>query len=193
MPDRKGCAILYYYFDYLKAGEQHPDLVSATFLKQLAEHFPLLPPQIEELHDRLKKLKKRPDRTILMPIILSLLESFGSTFIVIDALDECVDDYRNDISEIIAQLQMAAVRIFATTRPHIEYTNRGVSQWTSLEIRAHEEDIRRLFNHKLEGKAGLQRIMRADLQEEIVVAIVSKAQGMYVPLPPIPCGLHQSG
>ena len=101
-------------------------------------------------------------------------------FIIVDALDECQvsDGCRSGfLSEIFTLQQKCKVNIFATSRVVPEVTEKFKGH-TSLEIRAHNEDVR----NYLEG-----RIVRSDrkslrtLDEEIKTKIVEAVDGMYVP------------
>lgn len=178
LQEQKRKAVIYYYFDYQNAGDQNPDLICAAFLKQLALQTDTLSTELEELYNQLHTSSQRPKTAQLVPIIISLLRSFNSTYIIIDALDECFDDYRHDIFSLITRIQTVPIHIFVTSRPHPEDINTAFAHWPRLEIRAHEEDIRRLFNDKLEHKPSAQRIMTNGLKEEIFLAIIKKAQGM---------------
>ncbi|KAK3692985.1 ankyrin repeat-containing domain protein [Podospora appendiculata] len=177
--EREGGAALYWYFDYLKASEQHPDAIAAAILRQLIECLPSMPQEVHQLHERCERFNQRPEVNALMRIATSLLANMQPTFIVIDAMDECAEDYRNGIFAILESLQAAGVHVFVTARPHIEYLEYPEN---GLEIQAHEEDIRRLFQFRLQGKgnAAMRRIMTASVQEEIVSAIVAKADGMFL-------------
>jgi hypothetical protein len=178
MPTQRGRAIIYHYFDYRTARDLTPDLICGTFLKQLAQQLPALPPQVEELYELMKKRNRKPDKDALMPIILSLLKSFVSTYIVIDALDECFESYRAAVTDMIIQLRAAAANIFTTSRPHIEPIDEEGDEWARIEIMAHEEDIRHLFDHTLGQKGNIRKRLSAAFRDEIVRAIVAKAEGM---------------
>ncbi|KAK3333052.1 ankyrin repeat-containing domain protein [Cercophora scortea] len=177
--NREGGATLYWYFDYLKASEQHPDAIAAAILRQLIEHLPAMPREVQQLYDQCERFKQRPGVNALLRIAKSLVVNVRPTFIIIDAMDECDEDYRNGIFTILESLQAAGVHVFVTARPHIEYLEYPEN---GLEIQAHEEDIRRLFQFRLQskGNGAMRRIMTASVQEEIVSAIVAKADGMFL-------------
>jgi hypothetical protein len=179
-------ALLFHYFDYHTPNEQETDLVCASFLKQTVQQLlkrpnTTIPSEIANLYNDFSSQNRIPTQIDLLPIIKALLERFTATYIIIDALDECFEDYRHDVLSMlltIAGYQQIQVHILVTSRPHIEDIRSRIPQWTHIEIKAHQEDIRRLFYHKLERSQSSQRIITANFKEEIITAIATQAQGM---------------
>jgi hypothetical protein len=179
-------ALLFHYFDYHTPNEQDADLICASFLKQTVQQIlkrpdTTIPSEIESLYNDFSSQNRTPTQRDLLPIIEALLESFTTTYIIIDALDECFEDYRYDVMSMllaIAGYQQIQVHILVTSRPHIEDIRSRIPQWPHIEIQAHQEDIRRLFYHKLERSQSSQRIITANFKEEIITAIATQAQGM---------------
>jgi hypothetical protein len=80
----------------------------------------VLPAQIDELYESQNGASKRPSGGDLISILTSLLGHFSNIYIVIDALDECHEDYRSDILSLISRLQAPSVHILIASRPYIE-------------------------------------------------------------------------
>ncbi|RFU80784.1 multiple ankyrin repeats single kh domain [Trichoderma arundinaceum] len=180
--DRVKGAVVYWYFDYLRASEHNPNLICASLLKQLVEGLTILPASIEELYDSNKGNKKGPDKAAFMRAIRSLLTDLEQSFVVVDALDECHDCFLKDHLAMVAELQEMGACVFITSRqPEIPDEKRS-SEWTRVEIQAHENDLRCLVDHMLQNTCSnaVRRIMTDQLKEEIVTTIVSKTHGMFL-------------
>lgn len=127
----------------------------ATLLLQLADGFPRLPSEVQQLHLQYKAShsKRGPLLSDLSAVLFSVLKKIKRPFIVIDALDECLERHQESILSIIAQLQCHGARVFATSRPHIECPpSEELSAWHRIEIQAHADDLRRLLSHKIQSQ-----------------------------------------
>jgi hypothetical protein len=178
MSEHEGVVVIYHFFDYLTAEEQSPDLLSRSLLKQLAQQCNHPLPELEKLRKSMNKRNRKPNQAEVMPIIDSLLEKFPRTFIVMDALDECSEDYRYTVLDIISHLHSSGARIFTTSRPHIEPPKLKNDEWEYIEIRAQDEDIRRVFESTLLQKDSLRKRLSLEFKDEIVTAISKKSDGM---------------
>lgn len=130
------------------------------------------------MHQRKKDKGRKPKEDEMIAIIISLLSKFTSTFIIVDAMDECAETYRNSVLVILSQLQKAGAKVFITSRPHIEPLDDDNDHWKYIEIFAHGDDIRRVFDSILKQKKSLCKRLNEEFREEIVNAIVEKAAGM---------------
>lgn len=175
-------AVLYWYFDY--SSPQERTLILSSFLMQLIGQIPTLPDTIVELYENKGKGRGKdtgPDTSVLMREIDALLKKFKQSFVVLDAMDECIRDFQNEASEIVNHLQNIGARILITSRQ----TDPGktFSGWIPLEIKAHTEDIRRLIDYNIAN--GCYEVMQNnELKEEVIETIASKTDGMCVLLLP---------
>lgn len=178
MSEHDSIAVIYHFFDYLTTEEQSPDLLCRSLLKQLAQQHnsPLL--EMEKLRKSMSKRNRKPNQAELMPLIQGLLDKFTRVFIVIDALDECFEGYRSSVLDIISNLHSSGARIFTTSRPHIEPPTLQNHEWEYIEIRAQDEDIRRVFESTLLQKDGLRKRLSPEFKDEIVTAISKRSDGM---------------
>ena len=106
---------------------------------------------------------------------------YSNVFIIVDALDECQDKdgSRKRLLTQIFQLQTSSEVRFFTTSRHIPSIADNFTEYTRLEVRAAEEDLRKY----LEGRISLlpncvQR--NPQLIEEVKVEILQAVHGMYV-------------
>ncbi|QYS96332.1 hypothetical protein H0G86_003586 [Trichoderma simmonsii] len=171
-------AVLYWYFDY--SSPQERTLILSSFLMQLIGQIPTLPDTIVELYENKGKGRGKdtgPDTSVLMREIDALLKKFKQSFVVLDAMDECIRDFQNEASEIVNHLQNIGARILITSRQ----TDPGktFSGWIPLEIKAHTEDIRRLIDYNIAN--GCYEVMQNnELKEEVIETIASKTDGMFL-------------
>jgi hypothetical protein len=173
-------SIVYIYCNFRRKDEQKIDDLLASLLKQLAQGQSSLPDSIKYLYDQHKVKQTRPSLNETLRSLHSVAAMYSRVFIVVDALDECQvsDNCRSRfLSEIFTLQQKCEVNIFATSRFILQVTEKFKGH-TSLEIRAHNEDVRKY----LEG-----RILRSDrkflktFHEEIKTKITKAVDGMHVP------------
>jgi hypothetical protein len=109
------------------------------------------------------------------------VSSFSKVFVVIDALDECLenDGTRESLIAEIKKLQ-PSIHLLVTSR-HIASIEREFEKAARLEILANDEDIRRYLGGRIE-RGRLKLHIRADptLKHVIVNTLVGNARGMFV-------------
>ncbi|KAJ7252326.1 ankyrin repeat-containing domain protein [Mycena rebaudengoi] len=111
-------------------------------------------------------------------VLHSTLSDFSSVFIVVDALDEYPEEYRDPLLRRLCQLE-SPVRLMLTSRPHISIDH-IIPNIDTLDIRATEEDIREYVRAQILKSSRLSRhIAKAsDLQHTIEEKIVKRSDGM---------------
>ena len=130
-----------------------------------------------------KKSGTRLMRDQLIQALVLLCTGSRSTCIVIDALDECSDQYaeRTRLIKGLRHLQRAElnlrVNLMFTTR-FVEQIIDSIGPATSFEIRAPKTDIKLYVEGRLEG---FSTTVRSDhqLKQSISERIVESADGMY--------------
>ncbi|OPB36873.1 hypothetical protein A0O28_0059530 [Trichoderma guizhouense] len=171
-------AVLYWYFDYRYPQER--TLILSSFLMQLIGQIQTLPTTIVELYENKGKGRGNdtgPDTSVLMREIDALLRKFKQSFVVLDAMDECIESFQNEALEIVNHLQNIGARILITSRQ--TDPEKTFSGWIPVEIKAHTEDIRLLIDDNL--TRGRYKVMQNnELKEEVIETIVSKADGMFL-------------
>ncbi|KAL8918574.1 MAG: hypothetical protein Q9172_005364 [Xanthocarpia lactea] len=109
-----------------------------------------------------------------------VLKPFGTVYLVIDALDECLEQAR---SRLILHLKAFSprIRLLVTTR-FIDGILGEFRNDTRLEIRANPEDLRRYIRLRIEGSSRLARQLQGmtALAHEICDGIIAKADGMFL-------------
>ncbi|KKP07752.1 hypothetical protein THAR02_00140 [Trichoderma harzianum] len=169
-------AVLYWYFNY-RNPKQHT-LILPSLLLQLIDQLPTLHPVIGDLYGHGKAM---PNKPILIQSIDTLLREFKQSFLVLDALDECLHGLRDEVLSTVEHLQSSGVRILITSRQ----TGPGeFSEWAHIEVKAHAEDLGHLVDYKLGlGKRfsqSIKEILIKERKEEVIETIASKTDGMFL-------------
>lgn len=115
----------------------------------------------------------------MIPVLLSLSSRFRKTYIVIDALDECLIDYQRDVERLLSSLIDSRCRLLVLSRPNPIL--RVVQGYPKIDIRPTERDIR-IFTKAQIARSPRLRKLSEDIKETIIVAL-SRAgadHGMYV-------------
>ncbi|KAF8463345.1 hypothetical protein BDZ91DRAFT_661411, partial [Kalaharituber pfeilii] len=178
--------ITFLYCGHRDKKEQTLVYILGSFLKQLALQYRhagiQLPEVVRSTYKTAQKSLIRLDRETGINLMKSFLQELGSTFIVIDALDELQDTTRTDFLQVIDDIThlKTNLRIFFTARPHVqEEVNRDLRiAMKTLTIVAHEEDIRAYLVHKIQSDN--IDAMNDRLSREILEIIPKKAAGMFL-------------
>ncbi|KFY91029.1 hypothetical protein V498_05706, partial [Pseudogymnoascus sp. VKM F-4517 (FW-2822)] len=173
--------IAYLYCNFRRQDEQNADGLLASLLKQLAQGLYPLPESVKSLYDSHKKNRTRPAFNELSSTLQSVAALYSTSFIVVDALDECQTSggcRTKLLTEMFALQSKFRANIFATSRfiPEIEVQFKNSMQ---LEIQASDHDVQRyLDGHMSELSTCVLR--SSELQGEIKAAIVKAVNGMFL-------------
>jgi hypothetical protein len=166
--------IAYIYCNFRRQDEQKVDSLLASLLKQLAERQSSLPGTVKDLYDRHNTNRKRPSLDEVLTVLQSVVALYSRVFIVVDALDECQvsDGFRmRFLSEIFGLQAKCGLNIFATSRPILEVAEEFRGS-TTLEIRAHDEDVRKYLDHQiLRSSLKLLLTYREEIKTEITKVV----------------------
>ncbi|KAK6514396.1 hypothetical protein TWF506_008791 [Arthrobotrys conoides] len=171
--------IAYIYFNF--KNEQTIHNILASLLKQLARRQYSLPTAVKELHERYKGNKTWPPTNDIAKALQSVAAMYSRVFIVVDALDECQgSDYcrNNFLSVLFCLYTECGINIFATSR-HIQEIIEQFKLYgcTTLEIRAHDEDLRAYLDSQIEQSR--REILRRN-REAIKTTIIDVVDGMFL-------------
>ena len=155
-----------------------------ALLKQVVGGMGGVPEEIAKAYEDQKKVIG--GRALQLSDMMKLLQTTSSekpTFICIDALDECVAEYRVKLFNSLNQILQKApgTRIFATGRPHIqdEIGKRLSGRVTAIRITPKRGDIIRYLHNRLDEDT-IPDAMDSSLQEEILRKIPEDISEMYV-------------
>jgi Cdc6-like AAA superfamily ATPase len=173
--------VAYIYCNYKSQQQQDTYSILAALLKQLVQDQPPIMELIENLQQKHANDGTKP---LLEEIILALrdvMTHYRTTYIVIDALDECRTDdgTQRRLLTTLQDLQgRGDLRIMVTSR-HLLETVDQLKGATTLEVRASPQDVKQFVAGQMDR---LPKFVQRNpaLQEIIQDKIVEVVDGMYV-------------
>ncbi|KAL3448908.1 hypothetical protein BJX65DRAFT_317173 [Aspergillus insuetus] len=119
--------------------------------------------------------------TVLEKIVLEVMQSSSEIYVLVDALDECVDSGRR--KAIISFLEQAArsphVRLLLTSRPHVQEIRSTFDKSYQILVRASEADIRAYVSQEI-SRARVTDIVDTSFVHRIMDTIIHQAEGMFL-------------
>jgi hypothetical protein len=153
-----------------------------AIVRQLMERKLTIPDQVRSLYENHHGKETKPTCQDYVDLLQLLAREFLEVYVVIDALDECVDKNGHIIwSGLLFKLKstVSNLRLLYTSRD-IEDIAGILTGSTRIEIRASEVDIEAYVQAQIKTTESLLHIceQHAELQNTIPRAIASKAEGM---------------
>jgi hypothetical protein len=174
--------IIYLYCNFRRRLEQTALNLLGSLARQLAYQRPGISEELQELYQRHINKKSRPSLDEIIKFIQTEIGRFTRIFIVLDALDECINSH--DTRRILAsKLQDITIE----TDANLFVTSRFIPEATTifqncpvLEIRAQVEDVKAYLHAQL-GRLPKFVMRNTALQDIIVAAVANAVDGMLVP------------
>lgn len=160
---------------------QKTEHMLAGLAKQLLSDPSRPPENLEKLRKQCQDERRQPRLGEAADLIRSSMPLYARVFVIVDALDECVETDGNQehlLSQLLQLQSQCKFRLFATSRPipriQARFQDPNIAK---LEIRATEHDIRMYVEANL---SRLPSFVSKDglLQEEIKKSILSSTDGM---------------
>ena len=173
--------IVYYYCDYKNAKSQQPVEVFRTILANLSRVNDEVLEFMESFSKKYRKFKTSCSVEVLHQALINCAKLVGRVFIVIDALDECIE--RSELLEKLANIANAQtnINIFLTSRKEfdIEQYFESIPK-LSIDSTDVASDVEVFVNNQLLGliKTRKLKLRDPDLRIEIQKILTAKADGM---------------
>jgi hypothetical protein len=167
----------YIYCNYKTQTDQTAINLAAAILKQLIQERPSVPEPVASLYSRHAHRRTRPSFEEIRSALQTVVSNFSKVYIVVDALDECLKDHRNQLLAMLRDLQLNGnISVMATSR----FLPEVVQLFTllpTLEVRADNSDVKRFIEGQIYR---LPRCVQRDneLQEAIKDGISTAVDGM---------------
>jgi len=157
-----------------------------VIIKQLCRRMDELPIELEKLYDDHYRNASNPGYTELRDTLMRVSGYFGKVFLVLDALDECTEDQRNELFEVLRGTAIydntahGNLKIFVTSRKEQDI-QRAFKCFPVVEIEAKKvnDDIEsyvtaQLDQHRQDGTLEITD----SLKSRVVTALINQAGGM---------------
>ena len=175
-------AVACFYFDFADPEEQSPAAILGSLLKQIVGGRDGVPEGIvKAFRNREKAIS---GQKLSLEEIIEFLQDIStaqSTFICLDALDECQPGYRVKLLDSLSQIMQKSpsLRIFLTGRPHIrgEIDKHLAGRAATRPIAPTKDDIIIFLQAKLKEDT-IPDAMDESLEEEIIKNILETVSEM---------------
>ena len=126
---------------------------------------------------------QEPTLSDLQNTLQRILDGFSSTFIILNALDECIErvNLLNWIQTVILGKDInLGLHLIVTSRPEQEIEDK-LKSYDQIDLVEESEnyDLVAYVDHQLENDSDLQK-WNSDTQEQIKLTIIKQADGVYV-------------
>lgn len=181
--ERIGIAFFYFSFQN-EAVAQTPSSFLSILIKQLCRRKTVLPELLKALHLECLKNDRKPKLAELQDQFKVIVGTFDEVFLVIDALDECEKEVRQQLIPYICGLFdqcPGKLKTFVTSRPESDieraFTSANFSM-IKVEATKVEEDIAAYVRYELVHRIHEYCDIDLALREEITDVLVSQSGGM---------------
>ena len=182
---RSEVSVAYFYFDFNELEKQKSDVMIRSLITQLSEQPTKELKELKLLFSFCNNGQRQPDTKSLLTVLKGILKGFNKAYVVLDALDECLD--RQQLLESVEEIQrwrLPQLHMLLTSRqlPDIQEV---LELWTGSQNRIHiqsalvDADILIYVHERLQNDRELKRWRnKPQVQEEIKMTLMEKADGM---------------
>jgi hypothetical protein len=174
-------ACAYFYFDFNDTKKQRHENLIRSLIDQLSLQSGKISPPLEALFAESQNSRHQPTLASLLSTLQQILGDFRQTYIIIDALDECME--REDLLimiETIVDWKLDKLHILATSRRERDIEDAlGTLVTTQICIQdaVVNADIQTHIRERLANDSKLKR-WPTKVQIEIETALMDGAHGM---------------
>jgi len=184
-------ACIYLYFDFMDHKMHNIVGILSNLLAQLVRNQHLISEEVKRKFEDFKRTGGSPIPDDLLSMLKSQMKSFSRVFLVVDALDECLNDTRstetNTMDKFLKILHHlpSNVSVLFTSRNDIRIRE-AVKADCELEVVARDADLRKYFESQIDSLVELKRLVEQGVQRDkhfldnVLGTVVAKSQGMYV-------------
>jgi NACHT domain/Fungal N-terminal domain of STAND proteins len=172
----------YFYFDFKDQRKQTVAGSIRSLISQLCARRLVVPKEVESLYQQCDNGKREPGMQSLIETMILLFSSSDRMFLIIDALDECLD--REEMCDILHQLvdrSSESLSLFVTSRKEHDI-NTALEETVHVEISIQtalvDEDIRLHVRECLNSDKFKLKSWNDSIKEEILASLVRGSHGM---------------
>lgn len=150
-------------------------------LQQIARRRSNISDNIRNLYESYKRQDKLPSWREYSSLLKTEVQIFSKVFIVVDALDEFCET-NNSRHVFLNELQklLPPARLLFTSRPNIADIPLYFKNYSTLEVLARDEDIKKYIDERISQNRRLKHFVQADctLRDTIIETVLSNVKGM---------------
>lgn len=179
-PPTSNTAVLYFFFDFNDVNKQQHEAMIRSLLSQLSMHCVSVPPVLDTLYSSCMNGGRKPTFEALLETFHQMAIIFKTTFIILDALDECEErpELMADIEQLVGWKD-TNLRILATSRREKDIED-SILPLTKDESRICMQsalvnaDIRAYVHDQIRTNTKLHRVVELILDKDVVVEVQSE-------------------
>lgn len=175
--------VAYFYFDFNDEEKQKPENLLRSLIIQFLMYHPQTPDAATTLFHMNQKGAQQPRTSTLLKTLRQLLNGPKNAYIILDALDECIDqEALFPILKEVREWSLSNVHLLVTSwrvQDVTECLQALGAKETSIQSSLVDADIEIYVCSKLMTDFKLKK-WPANIQNEIQCALVSGANGMWV-------------
>ena len=182
---RSGSVLLYFYFDFNDTEKQLHEKMIRSLIVQLSSQSTRIPHTLESLYESSKNGERQPRYDLLLATLHQMMTYFEETYLVLDALDECLE--RQELLFCIDELthwKDANLHILTTSRKEKDIEE-SIAPFCDecgkicIQSGLVNDDIRMYVHGRLNTDRGLKRWQdKPNIQLEIENTLMDRADGM---------------
>lgn len=144
--------------------------------------------KIRQVYEAYVQMQIHPTTDDYVDMLKSQIQSISKVYIIVDALDECLDDSElNTLSNFLDACHQLPenVHILFTSRPGLRFSA-GINPTSELEIIANTDDMRHYLDKSINSHYRLRDIIKAEMEHDglfrarVLDTIVERSKGMQV-------------
>jgi hypothetical protein len=173
------CPVAFSYFEHKDQDCQTPKHVISSILRQIVASMPEIPSCVSDAYEQLHNSGASLPLHVLEKMSLDIIGSTDRTYILIDALDECVEPkHKGTFLQFISRLsRLQAARVFVTSRENCQDIDHALRTYPQITIRAHDYDLSSYMYREMDH-AGIEDLVDNTFATKIIETIIKMAQGM---------------
>ena len=170
--------VAWIYCDYRDSSTHSVLLFIASLLKQILQNIRPLPSSVKDLYHSHGNGKNSITLAEARELLKNIVAVQERCFVVVDALDECSDEIREQLVNELVSLK-PSISLLVTSRPVLSIETM-FREATIIPIVPNENDLKIYIDRRLEIETKLHKIVQTDLllQQEIKDTLIAKNQGM---------------
>lgn len=137
--------------------------------------------KLEQLHMEFHGGQRQPPVEVLLEVFHSVLVSLEDVYIILDALDECLEQERlMELIKTICGWRLSCLHVLVTSRHTVDIENKLatlVSKHISLEQALPQNDIQKYIRERLQSDRRLKQL-GSEEKSEVEKVLLEGAHGM---------------